>query len=71
MREHGGEINIVSNEGKGVTLTIRLPLSAKQARLLEGGTAEPGGTAEGENHEEGMERKEAEGAALEGERVNA
>jgi two-component system, sporulation sensor kinase E len=36
VREHGGEIDIVSDEGKGLTLTIRLPLSEKRVRLLKG-----------------------------------
>ncbi len=36
VREHGGEIDIVSDEGKGLTLTIRLPLAEKRVRLLEG-----------------------------------
>ena len=36
VREHGGEIDIVNNEGKGLTLTIRLPYRDKRVRLLEG-----------------------------------
>ncbi len=36
VREHGGEIDIVSDEGKGLTLTIRLPLAEKRVRLLQG-----------------------------------
>ncbi|MEO8351842.1 MAG: ATP-binding protein [Chthoniobacteraceae bacterium] len=39
VREHGGEIDLVSDEGKGLTLTIRLPLRDRGARLLRGGPA--------------------------------
>src|ERR1700720_2859988 len=37
VREHGGELSIESSEGKGLTLTIRLPHIARPARRLEGG----------------------------------
>jgi len=37
VREHGGELAIESNEGKGLTLTIRLPHSDKRIRMLEAG----------------------------------
>ena len=37
VREHGGEISLISNEGKGLTLTIRLPYRDRRVRLLEGG----------------------------------
>ena len=37
MREHGGELSIESNEGKGLTLTIRLPYVDKRVRMLEAG----------------------------------
>lgn len=45
VREHGGEIGLISNEGKGLTLTIRLPYRERRVRLLEGGgqRAEGGG----------------------------
>jgi two-component system, sporulation sensor kinase E len=45
VREHGGEMAIESNEGKGLTLTIRLPYVDKRVRMLEAGTskAEGGG----------------------------
>lgn len=45
VREHGGEMAIESNEGKGVTLTIRLPYLDKRVRMLEAGSskAEGGG----------------------------
>ena len=37
VREHGGELAIESTEGKGLTLTIRLPLSEQRVRMLEAG----------------------------------
>src|SRR5437016_14514473 len=37
VREHGGELSIQSREGKGLTLTIRLPHIDKHARMLESG----------------------------------
>jgi len=37
VREHGGEMAIESNEGKGLTLTIRLPYLDKRVRMLEAG----------------------------------
>jgi two-component system, sporulation sensor kinase E len=37
VREHGGDISIESNEGKGLTLTIRLPYLDKRVRMLEQG----------------------------------
>ena len=37
VREHGGELSIESNEGKGLTLTIRLPYVDKRVRMLEAG----------------------------------
>jgi two-component system, sporulation sensor kinase E len=36
-REHGGELSIESSEGKGLTLTIRLPYIEKRIRMLEAG----------------------------------
>ena len=38
VREHGGEIDLASDEGKGLTLTVRLPLRNQVARMLEAGT---------------------------------
>jgi two-component system, sporulation sensor kinase E len=38
VREHGGELAIESSEGKGLTLTIRLPYIDKRVRMLEAGT---------------------------------
>src|SRR4029077_11824757 len=38
VREHGGELSIESNEGKGLTLTIRLPYVDKRVRMLEAGS---------------------------------
>jgi two-component system, sporulation sensor kinase E len=37
VREHGGELSIQSEEGKGLTLTIRLPYRDKRVRMLEAG----------------------------------
>ena len=37
VREHGGEMSIESAEGKGLTLTIRLPYLDKRVRMLEAG----------------------------------
>ena len=37
VREHGGEIDLASDQGKGLTLTIRLPLRNQAARMLEAG----------------------------------
>src|SRR3954454_4115379 len=37
VREHGGELSIQSDEGKGLTLTIRLPYIDKRVRMLEAG----------------------------------
>jgi two-component system, sporulation sensor kinase E len=37
VREHGGELSIESSEGKGLTLTIRLPYLDKRVRMLEAG----------------------------------
>jgi len=37
VREHGGELAIESAEGKGLTLTIRLPFSEQRVRMLEAG----------------------------------
>jgi signal transduction histidine kinase len=38
VREHGGELSIES-QGKGLTLTIRLPFVDKRIRMLEAGEA--------------------------------
>jgi two-component system, sporulation sensor kinase E len=38
VREHGGEIDLVSNEGQGLSLTIRLPRRDRRIRLLESGS---------------------------------
>jgi two-component system, sporulation sensor kinase E len=40
VREHGGEMAIESNEGKGLTLMIRLPYLDKRVRMLEAGDRE-------------------------------
>jgi signal transduction histidine kinase len=41
VREHGGELSIESTEGKGLTLTIRLPYLDRRVRMLEAGTPKP------------------------------
>jgi signal transduction histidine kinase len=43
VREHGGELAIESNEGKGLTLTIRLPYLDKRVRMLEAGNPKTDG----------------------------
>ena len=45
VREHGGELSIASNEGKGLTLTIRLPYIDKRVRMLEAGDRNAEGAA--------------------------
>src|SRR5213595_2231776 len=37
VREHGGELSIESSQGRGLTLTIRLPYIDKRIRMLEAG----------------------------------
>lgn len=37
VREHGGELAIESTEGKGLTLSIRLPIADQRVRMLEAG----------------------------------
>jgi len=39
VREHGGELSIESSQGRGLTLTIRLPHIDKRIRMLEAGEA--------------------------------
>src|SRR5438094_1870441 len=39
VREHGGELSIESSQGRGFTLTIRLPFIDKRIRMLEAGEA--------------------------------
>ncbi len=39
VREHGGELAIESSEGKGLTLTIRLPFLDRRVRMLTAGEA--------------------------------
>jgi len=40
VREHGGELSIQSHEGKGLTLTIRLPYMDQRVRMLEAGESQ-------------------------------
>jgi len=37
IREHGGEIDIVNNQGRGLELTIRLPVRDRRLRMLSEG----------------------------------
>ena len=37
VREHGGEIDIANEEGRGLTLTVRLPVRDRRIRMLEHG----------------------------------
>jgi nitrogen fixation/metabolism regulation signal transduction histidine kinase len=41
VREHGGELSIESDQGKGLTLAIRLPFIDKRVRMLEAGNQKP------------------------------
>ena len=41
VREHGGELSIESSQGRGLTLTIRLPYIDKRIRMLEAGHQKP------------------------------
>src|SRR5436309_15950434 len=43
VREHGGELSIESSQGKGLTLTIRLPYIQKRVRMLEAGESKAQG----------------------------
>ena len=40
VREHGGELAIESSEGKGLTLSLRLPYIDKRVRMLEAGKSQ-------------------------------
>jgi len=39
VREHGGEIDLVSHDGEGLEFTIRLPVRDQRARLLPPSTS--------------------------------
>jgi signal transduction histidine kinase len=41
VREHGGEMAMQSSEGRGLTLTIRLPYRDQRVRMLEAGKSDP------------------------------
>jgi len=41
VRAHGGEVNLVSTEGVGLTFTVRLPFRDHRVRLLGAGEPEP------------------------------
>ena len=45
VREHGGELAIESDEGQGLTLTIRLPHLDRRVRMLEAGNSAPAGNS--------------------------
>ena len=45
VRAHGGEVIIESTQGKGLTLTIRLPRADRRVRFLEQGSSFEEGTA--------------------------
>ncbi len=38
VREHAGEIDIMNNQGRGLELTIRLPLRDRRIRMLAEGS---------------------------------
>ncbi len=40
VQEHGGEIDLISDEGKGLIFTIRLPIRDRRSRMLPG-SSEP------------------------------
>jgi PAS domain S-box-containing protein len=42
VQEHGGEIDLVSDEGKGLVFTIRLPIRDRRARMLPGSSVPEG-----------------------------
>ena len=49
VREHGGEIELLSDRGEGLTLTLRLPILDRRARMLpSAGEADQPGVASGE-----------------------
>jgi signal transduction histidine kinase len=48
VREHGGEIEIESNEGRGTTVRLLLPLINRKVRLLTAGETAPEEAAEEE-----------------------
>jgi two-component system, sporulation sensor kinase E len=44
VREHGGELSIESSQGRGLTVTIRLPFIDRRIRMLEAGEARDQGS---------------------------
>jgi len=36
LREHGGEIELLNDAGKGLSITMKLPLQNQRVRMLEG-----------------------------------
>jgi signal transduction histidine kinase len=47
VREHGGDIELRSDTGRGLTVTIRLPNGDRRARMLEFGGDSDGVEAAG------------------------
>ncbi len=45
VREHGGELGVESQEGQGITLTIRLPYLDRRIRMLAAGGSDDGESA--------------------------
>jgi two-component system, sporulation sensor kinase E len=45
VREHGGEIELLNDSGKGLALTMKLPLGDQRVRMLEGGGGAASATA--------------------------
>lgn len=43
VREHGGEVGLQSDEGRGLTVSIRLPTSDRRVQMLEAPRAEESG----------------------------
>src|SRR5206468_3817820 len=64
VREHGGEMAIESNEGKGLTLTIRLPYLDKRIRMLEAGSPKAeGGISKAEGGRRNRNERSARSAS--------
>jgi signal transduction histidine kinase len=38
LREHGGEMELLNDAGKGLELTMKLPLQDQRVRMLTGGS---------------------------------
>jgi signal transduction histidine kinase len=42
VREHGGEIELLNDSGKGLSLTMKLPLGSRHVRMLPAGSSAEG-----------------------------